>query len=159
MGVDGDEGWSDLTTLDIDPNAKPDVLHDLNDPALPFADSTFDEVHAYEVLEHIGRQGDWRGYFREFSEYYRILRPDGLFFASCPAIASRWLWGDPGHVRTIQFETLIFLNQSAYGQLGKTALTDYRHVWRGDFETVHHHEDDVWFRFVLRAIKPSRYAL
>jgi hypothetical protein len=42
--------WTDLRTLDINPDHKPDVVHDLQDIPLPFPDETFDEIHAYEVL-------------------------------------------------------------------------------------------------------------
>jgi hypothetical protein len=43
--------WTNLTTLDIDPEAKPDVVHDLNVLPYPFEDNQFTEIHAYEVLE------------------------------------------------------------------------------------------------------------
>lgn len=58
----GYENWEDLTTLDIDPDAKPDVLWDLNTRPLPFFNNTFDEIHAYEVLEHVGQQGIGAGF-------------------------------------------------------------------------------------------------
>ena len=69
LGMPGHAHWSNLTTLDVDPDCKPDVLHDMDSKHMPFDDNSFDEIHAYEVLEHIGRQGDWRGFLAEFSEY------------------------------------------------------------------------------------------
>src|SRR5690242_13022137 len=69
----------DLTTLDMNPNCGADVVHDLEQRPLPFPDETFDELAAYDVLEHIGRQGDWKGFFDEFAEYWRILKPGGDF--------------------------------------------------------------------------------
>ena len=66
--------WSgELVTLDIDPECNPDIIHDLNDLPMPFDDDMFDEIHAYEVLEHTGRQGDWLFFFNQFSEFWRIL--------------------------------------------------------------------------------------
>lgn len=72
--------YSNPTYLDIDPRTSPDILWDLNQRPLPFEDESFDEIHAYEVLEHIGKQGDWRGFFEEWNEYYRILKPEGTCF-------------------------------------------------------------------------------
>lgn len=46
----GNEAFSDLTTLDIDPNSGADVLHDLNVTPYPFETDQFSEIHAYEVL-------------------------------------------------------------------------------------------------------------
>ena len=73
----GDE-WQNLVTLDVNPACNPDVVHDLNVTPWPFQDEEFDEVHAYEVLEHIGRQGDYKSFFDHFNELYRILKPGGL---------------------------------------------------------------------------------
>ena len=154
LALPGRESWENLITLDIDPNSRPDVLHDLNSNHMPFSDNSFDEIHAYEVLEHIGRQGDWRGFFAEFSEYWRILKPDGILAGSCPSLESRWLWGDPGHTRAISQETLIFLSQRQYAaQVGKTPMTDYRAVYKADFELVHSQMDGERYFFMLKAIK------
>src|SRR6185437_1015389 len=123
IGRSGAVSWVNLTTLDVDPDTKPNVLHDLNVHPLPFADNSFDELHAYEVLEHIGKQGDWRAFFEEFTDYWRILKPNGILCATCPSRNSVWAWGDPGHVRIIQPETLIFLSQKAYELgIGKTPI-------------------------------------
>jgi hypothetical protein len=48
---------------------------------------------------------------------------------------------------------LVFLSQAEYRkQVGATAMTDFRHIWRGDFEIVDMKEGDS-FVFVLRAVK------
>ncbi len=60
--------WSNLVTVDHDPDCGADVVHDLDETPWPFADDSFDECHGYEVLEHLGRQGDHRSFFRHFHE-------------------------------------------------------------------------------------------
>jgi SAM-dependent methyltransferase len=148
--------WRGLTTLDIDDGCKPDVVHDLNVLPLPFADDSFDEIHAYEVLEHCGRQGDWKFFFDQFAEFWRILKPGGLLCATCPAHDSVWAWGDPGHTRVISFGSLVFLNQAEYEQVGKTAMTDYRPWYKADLRLVAQSTEKETFGFVLEAVKPSR---
>ncbi len=149
-----DFAGSKLVTLDIDPGASPDVRWDLNDLPYPFEDNRFDEIHAYEVLEHCGRQGDWRFFFAQFSELWRILRPGGFLCATVPMWNSPWAWGDPGHSRVISKETLTFLIQDEYKkQVGRTPLTDYRAVYKADFEIQGMSETEHQFGFVLRAIK------
>lgn len=138
------------TYLDIDERASPDVLWDLNIRPLPFENEEFDEIHAYEVLEHVGRQGDWKGFFEEFSEYSRILKVGGRMYCTCPSIKSPWLWGDPGHTRVINDCTIVFLSQAEYEkQVGKTAMTDYRSIYTGNLEPIHTEDDGENFFFVL----------
>jgi len=116
-------------------------------------DASFDEIHAYEVLEHLGRQGDWQGFFREWNEYHRLLKPGGLFIASVPSLKSPWLWGDPGHTRAISIETLTFLDQSAYDeQVGSGAMTDYRAWYHGNFRLLYEQDDGDNFWFVLEKV-------
>jgi SAM-dependent methyltransferase len=152
--VDSPREFQNLTTLDIDADCGADVTHDLSVLPYPFADDEFDEIHAYEVLEHCGRQGDVAFFFGQFAELHRILKPGGFLIGSCPLPDSPWAWGDPGHTRVIGKESLIFLSQHTYGeQVGRTPMADYRGIWKRDFHTVFIHEDKDRWAFVLKAVK------
>lgn len=146
--------WTDLTTLDIDESCKPDVVHDLNVLPYPFGDNSFDEIHAYECLEHIGTQGDWKFFFDQFAELHRILKPGGLLCGSVPAWDSPWAWADPGHTRVIPKESFYLLYQPLYEEeVGKTSLTDYRPFYKASFEPLAFNEGEHQLGFVLKAIK------
>lgn len=149
--------WSNLTTLDINPDHRPDVEWDLTKLPLPFPDEFFDEIHAYEVLEHTGSQGDYRFFFAQFADFWRILTPGGLLCATVPALHSRWIWGDPSHSRVILPESLVFLDQSEYvRQVGKTSISDFRYIYKADFNLVFSDTVADSFLFALEAMKPSR---
>ena len=154
---DGDPTFRNLTTLDINADHKPDVIHDLCDVPLPFAQDTFDEIHAYEVLEHTGAQGDYKFFFAQFGDFWRILKPNGRLFATVPKLSSPWLWGDPSHTRALPKENLIFLSQPNYDErVGSTPMSDFRYIYKADFEVVHISESEDLLGFVIQAIKPSR---
>ena len=148
--------WEGLVTLDLNPDCKPDLIWDLEKLPYPFQTESFDEIHAYEVLEHIGDQGDWRTFFAQFTEFHRILKPNGLFFATVPMWNGLWAWSDPSHRRVISEGTLVFLSQAEYErQVGTTAMTDFRHWYKGDFEIAASVKDEInqSFRFILKALK------
>ncbi len=160
LSTPGKPDWTELVTLDINPDHKPDVVWDLTKRPLPFAEGVFDEIHAYEVLEHLGQQGDWRSFFEEWSEWYRILKPGGLICGTSPAWNSVWAMADPGHTRILSMETLTYLIQPEYtNQIGKTAMTDYRFVYKADFEIAYSSTDDNTFSYALMAVKPSRISI
>lgn len=139
--------------LDINPDCNPDVVWDLNQRPLPFEDGEFDEIHAYEVLEHIGSQGDYNSFFEEFSEYWRILKMGGFLYASCPKYDSIWAWGDPSHTRVINQGTLAFLSQDEYKkQLGKTAMSDFRGIYKADFKCIYSNVKNDTFLFCLEKV-------
>lgn len=153
-GVGGD--WRNLTTLDVDKACNPDVVYNLERVPWPFKDNSFDEIHAYDVLEHLGRQGDFRTFFDHFHEIWRMLKPGGHLFATCPSIQSVWVWGDPGHKRYIGPESLIYLSRDEYErQVGTTPMTDYRWYWQDDFRIVSIMNDNSHniFGFALQARK------
>ena len=153
----GREDWHALTTLDLDPLSEPDVSHDLCDLPLPFPDNSFDEIHAYEVLEHTGAQGDYRFFFAQFSDFWRILKPDALLIGSSPTLASTWLWGDPGHTRVVSKESFMFLDQENYTrQVGSTPMSDYRHIYKADLKLIWSEVSGESLFYALKAVKPSR---
>jgi SAM-dependent methyltransferase len=148
---------SDADTLDFNSDHNPKYVWDLENKPWPIPDDTYNEVHAYEVLEHLGRQGDFRSFFADFSEIWRILKPGGMLIGTSPAWPSPWIFGDPGHTRVISPECFVFLDQSEYvRQVGKTPLSDYRFCYKADFEAHQFQIMGETFIYMLRAVKPSR---
>lgn len=132
--LNGQEDWTKpLVTLDMGHNVGADIIWDLENRPLPFPDNEFDEIAAYDVLEHIGRQGDWRGFFDEFAEYWRILKPGGKFGIIVPIGEDHF--ADPGHTRFFSPAHFAFLSQdNIASNLAKGAnMTDYRWYWKRDF--------------------------
>lgn len=171
------EGWRGLVTLDHNIGTKPDIWTDLDKydaqgrliisgdgPCVEgrrIETSSFDEVHAYEVLEHLGSLGDYLALFTLFSELWRILKPGGYLAGTVPSRYSSWLWGDPGHRRAILPETLMFLAQPSYFQCDgprPSPISDYRGVYKADFDRIRSEDDRVSHRFLLQAVKPARTA-
>jgi SAM-dependent methyltransferase len=153
----GNPEWSNLITLDINSEHSPDIVWDLEKIPLPFGDNAFDEIHAYEVLEHTGQQGDYKFFFAQFSEFWRILKPGGLLVGTCPSHDSTWAWGDPSHKRIVQPANFVFLDQEQYvKQVGKTSMSDFRYIYQADFKSVMLQEENKTFSFIVQAIKPSR---
>jgi len=148
--LDGKAEWAgELTTLDMNPDCKPDILFDMDSigrtrhpeisisgDRLPFEDSTFDEIGAYNVMEHWGSQGDWRGWFAEMAEYHRILKPRGTMSILVPV--GQDALADPGHTRFFHSNYFGFLSQAFYerNEVKETCFTDYRWYWKLDFEIV-----------------------
>ena len=170
--------WKDLVTLDNNEACKPDLRCDLdyfdvvgqwlikhvfsehgykattvNGHMLK--DNYFDEVHAYEVLEHLGQQGDAAAFFACFSNIHRILRNNGVLFATVPSRYSAWLWGDPSHRRVICAESLAFLSQEviAKNRAQGTAMSDFSALWTRDFKVLSAQDNHTSFIFCLQAIK------
>jgi len=145
--------FTNLVTLDLFPEHKPDVVHDLNVLPYPFEDEEFDEIHAYEVLEHCGKQGDFKFFFDQFAELHRILKPKGYILGSVPCWDSEWAWADPGHTRIIAPKSLMFLEQQFYDdQVGKTACSDYRPIYKANLRMVAMQEKTPNFFFILQKV-------
>lgn len=155
LSVPSRPGWAGLVTLDYEARHNPDVIHDLHNP-LPFDDNSADEIHAYECLEHVGQQGDYKFFFRQFSDFWRVLKDGGVLFGTVPLPTSVWAWGDPSHTRVIPKESFVFLHQPSYEQVGRTAMSDFRSIYQADFDVIHLKENGDVLEFAIRAVKPSR---
>ena len=159
LTIDGTKDFDNLVTLDYNADHKPDIVWDLLHPdVLPASmdNNTFDEIHAYEVLEHLGSQGDYKLFFKQFSEFWRVLKPNGHMFMTFPSRNSEWAWGDPSHTRIMQVEQFIFLCQPSYAQVGITPMSDFRSIFKADFDIIHDSDDGGTVSIIIQAIKPSR---
>jgi SAM-dependent methyltransferase len=82
--------------------------HDFVLGGIPFPDSHFDYVTAFDVLEHVPRisvdhhSKVSRFLFNELmSDIYRVLKPNGVLYAFTPLVPSASVWDDPTHVNPI----------------------------------------------------------
>lgn len=155
---DGVREWENLFTVDMNRACRPTYVQNLNSVRWDcIKENEFDEIHAYEVLEHLGSQGDELSFFRTFVNIYNLLLPGGHLFASVPSRFGPWLWGDPGHRRAILPESLTFLDQTLYAEeCGVTTRTDYRDIYKADFKTISTIDNKITHSFILQAVKPSR---
>lgn len=140
------------TPADISPRVRP-LLRTVPFHGLELEEGAFDEVHAYEVLEHLGQQGHAGSFFDTFRNIWRLLAPEGMLCASVPSILSPWLWGDPGHRRVITAGTLSFLDRT---NPCAPPSSDYRAYLDFDFSQVWAFDDGSNLWFILRAVKPAR---
>ncbi|WP_079575923.1 class I SAM-dependent methyltransferase [Krasilnikoviella flava] len=90
------QGQRHHVTLDIDPRGLASGSGVCGSAtALPFEDSVFDVVGAFDVVEHCDPEAV------VLAEVRRVLRPGGCFLLTVPAY--QWLWSDfdvrNGHVR------------------------------------------------------------
>lgn len=154
------DNFREVVTLDVDPAAKPQILWDLTKFPWPVPVDHFDQVHAYEVLEHLTFQGDYEGFFRLWRQIWDVTKLGGLVCASTPWWESQWVWQDPGHRMCYAPGLLTYLNQDHYtNQIGVTTMTDYRRFWsppysfRYEWGTMTGNDPKVGgFKFALRKV-------
>lgn len=130
------EWTGDLVTVDMNPNCGATLVWDLDCLPLPFPDEHFDELAAYDVLEHMGKQGDWRGWFTEMAEYHRLLKPGGRFGIIVPIGPDAF--ADPGHTRFFGANHFMMLSQQFYQDRldAGEPFTDYRWFWKKNFNVL-----------------------
>ncbi len=83
---------------------------DLSIDNIPFEDSLFDYVTAFDFIEHIPRSIIYKEktiypFLNVMNEVHRVLKPNGYFLHSTPAFPSREAFMDPTHVNIITEDT------------------------------------------------------
>jgi len=160
-----EEPVDEWVSLDVNEDACPNIVFDLGliekghfiPQSLPWErmpEESFDEIHAYDVLEHFGQQGNYQGFFCGFRELWRILKPGGYLLGICPRYDNEWAWGDPGHTRVVTANTLSYLTKWRYKELGTNPATDYRRFvdpcW---WEVAAQEYTEHGLRFALRKVQ------
>lgn len=136
-----DFSGDNVISVDMDPRCNPTYCWNMNDgfpkELVLYQDGMFDEIHAYDSLEHWGQQGDWKGWLDEMGSYHDLLKPGGLFFALVPVGEDRF--ADPGHVRFMGTNFFTVLSQEWYKDQAKKGIHggDYRWYWKKDFKILH----------------------
>ena len=107
---------------------------DLVTQPIPFKDSTFDFVTAYDFLEHIPRlvylkRKRIHPFIELMNEIYRVLKPGGTFLAHTPAYPMQEAFQDPTHVNIISENTIKYF-------AGDSIETCRFYGFKGDFELV-----------------------
>jgi SAM-dependent methyltransferase len=87
----GKKRLENAVNLDISGDVGADLVHDLNCRPWPFESGTFDEVHAYDVLEHVDDVA------KTLEEIHRICRPGARLHATIPHFSSANAFTDVTH--------------------------------------------------------------
>ena len=140
-----------VTTVDHTEAVNPDILADLNILPYDFGED-YDEIHAYEVLEHCGAQGDGDFFFGQFNEFHRMLKPDGLMMITVPVWNNVMAWGVPDHKRVMPINLFAFLEEQYYDQVGKPGIGDYRHLIKGYWEILFYREQVAAMSLAMRRV-------
>ena len=77
--------------MDLVADTNPDVVHDLDQTPWPFPDGRFEEVWAYDVLEHLD------DLIAVLEEVHRICRPGAVLKATVPHFSCSNAFTDPTH--------------------------------------------------------------
>ena len=97
---------------------------------IPFPDSHFNAVSAYDFLEHVPRVLPAADYLSTrlpfvelMNEVWRVLLPGGLFYASTPVYPHSATFVDPTHVNALTSDSHIYFTQplrlaAMYGFVG-----------------------------------------
>lgn len=85
--------------IDFDPQSRADVIHDLDQYPWPFADTSFERIICWHVLEHL------RNPQQAMGEIHRLARPHALVEIATPHYSSPDSWGDMTHYMHFSLKT------------------------------------------------------
>lgn len=106
--------------MDINPRSAADVIHNLDAFPYPFADSSFDEIYADNVLEHLS------SVIRTMEEIHRIGRNGAAVIIAVPYFRSKWAYADPTHKTFFTAESFAyFINGTPQHDIYKYSTAEF----------------------------------
>lgn len=108
-GHEARPGW---VNLDLAALPGVDVVHDLDDLPLPFADGTFEYVECIDIIEHVREFPD------TMRELHRITAPGGRVRIHGPHFTSYTWPTDPTHRRAFAINTFEFFARGSLHERG-----------------------------------------
>lgn len=87
----------EAVNVDINPHAKPDIAHDLNSLPWPLSDNSFDEILAYDIIEHL------KDVLATMQEIHRVARDEATVRITVPHFSCSNAYSDPSHVRSFGY--------------------------------------------------------
>ena len=119
---------------------------------IPFANDYFEYCTAFDLLEHIPRSGGEKGRRSPFiylmNEIWRILKPNGLFYAKTPAYPNSSTFSDPTHVNFITATTATYfgitIGRDGTPKQSPNFLLSKRYGFEGTFAILENSSDDQW---------------
>ena len=124
-GTDIKKGW---VNLDSAPLHDVNVVHDIQQLPLPFADNEFDEILAQDVLEHIDC-------IPVLKDLHRILKKDGTLRIRVPHFTSKNNFIDPTHKKLFSVNTWDFFATRTLTRT-KHIETEKRYYFDFSFEKI-----------------------
>jgi SAM-dependent methyltransferase len=106
--------------LDIDPDAHPDILHDLNQYPYPVADNTYDEIYCKHIIEHLNEPNKF------IREVLRVLTPGGKAYIETPHFTSRMAYSEPQHKHFFSYFMFVNITDKLSIKVLKHQLTFYK---------------------------------
>jgi len=128
---------------------------------LPFKESTFNSVSAYDLLEHIPRFAIINNqttfpFILLMNEIYRVLKPGGMFYAITPCYPRDEAFIDPTHINIITNKTHTYFTSPQhmarmYGFTGSFEINKVKRI-KPSQETTDKH-------FILKFLKNIYYTI
>jgi len=128
---------------------------------LPFDDSSFDSVSAYDFLEHIPRfaiidNSTQFPFINFMNEAHRVLKPGGVFYAITPFYPREEAFVDPTHIN------IITKNTHHYFTAPKHSARMYG--FKGDFEimrvkTIKLSQETKKYSYIMKILKNMLYTV
>lgn len=108
----GENKKSGYINIDWNKLTEPDIIHNLDILPYPFEDSTFNEVEASHILEHLDKP------FMVMKELHRILKSGGKLIVKVPHFSRGFTHAEHAHGFDVSFPQYFNPNFSKSGYFG-----------------------------------------